>query len=173
MVRTNKHIFGPQTQPHGVQEDRSPHTRLRIISFRGKNQSEPTSSELNSCRLAALLLLATEFLLSWFRYYTLKMFITSLLYLACTLNIVNANNEFLVPPAAGIDVPISSQLIIKWKCDDCETTSIRLDIWQDKRRQLGTRDFARYAMCSKLHFPFFMLSSFCRRRRKLGSFWKL
>lgn len=61
-----------------------------------------------------------------------KMFPLYLLYISFALFLVDANNEFLVPPPAGIDVILGSPLIVKWRCDDCGAHEIKLYIWQNK-----------------------------------------
>jgi hypothetical protein len=60
------------------------------------------------------------------------MFTLSFLYLICGLILVNANNEFLVPPPAGVDVLLGSPLTVQWRCDDCGSDPMYLDVWQAK-----------------------------------------
>ncbi|KAF2675846.1 hypothetical protein K458DRAFT_425158 [Lentithecium fluviatile CBS 122367] len=60
------------------------------------------------------------------------MYAAHILSLVCTLISVNANNEFLRPPPVGLDALIFSQVEVKWRCDDCGTSLISLNVWQNK-----------------------------------------
>jgi hypothetical protein len=40
------------------------------------------------------------------------------------------NNEFLVPPPAGVNATPGENITIKWRCDDCGDAGIYLDVWQ-------------------------------------------
>jgi hypothetical protein len=73
------------------------------------------------------------------------MFALFFLYLICGLFLVYADNEFLVPPPAGVDVLLGSSLTVQWRCDDCYPDPIHLDVWQAmsdsvslKEKLLGT-----------------------------------
>ncbi|KAF2119387.1 hypothetical protein BDV96DRAFT_642414 [Lophiotrema nucula] len=55
-----------------------------------------------------------------------------LLCLPLALISVNANNEFIIPPPAGLDVTFNSPVIVEWRCDDCGSRDITLNLWQNK-----------------------------------------
>lgn len=54
------------------------------------------------------------------------------LLLLYTLVSVNATNEFTNPPAAGVDVPLNAAVVVKWICDDCGSTNVTLNVFQNK-----------------------------------------
>lgn len=60
------------------------------------------------------------------------MLIGLLLFLAFAYIVSGANNEFLNPPPAGVDVTINSTVQVKWRCDDCGSTPIKLNLWQNR-----------------------------------------
>ncbi|KAJ4300800.1 hypothetical protein N0V90_002888 [Kalmusia sp. IMI 367209] len=58
--------------------------------------------------------------------------ITLIFSLFSILNWVYANNEFTIPPPAGLDVVMDESVEIKWRCDDCGSVPVTLNLWQDK-----------------------------------------